>query len=238
MHQYFASPWLKPSDRALDWHGPVARAFVPFPHADLERPIAALFEAVAREHAERAALDDGHVRLTYRQTPNTVCHMAARVAAETKPGELVGILLAPSVDFPIAMLACLAAGRPFVPLDLHYPARWIADVTEDARMAAIIGRFDNPETDAATPQATSVEIEMDVDTREIDASPFTTAGPDELALVLYTSGSTGKPKGIVNSQRNLLRRVEQYINAAHISADDRFMPLSSDCTIAGLRLKD
>ena len=234
MHQYFASPWLKPSDRALDWHGPVARAFVPFPHADLERPIAALFEAVAREHANRIALDDGHVRLTYQQTLNAVCHMAARVAAETKPGELVGILLAPSVDFPIAMLACLAAGRPFVPLDLHYPARWIADVTEDARMAAIIGRFDNEETDAAAPR-TIRRIAMDVDTREIDASPFTTAGPDESALVLYTSGSTGKPKGIVNSQRNLLRRVEQYINAAHINADDRFMPLSSDCTIAGLR---
>ncbi|HVZ15487.1 MAG TPA: alpha/beta fold hydrolase [Terriglobales bacterium] len=54
-------------------------------------------------------------------------------------------------------------------------------------------------------------------------------------MVLYTSGSTGRPKGLVNSQRNLLRRVEQYTNAAHISADDRFMPMSSECTIAGIR---
>ncbi|HSZ74499.1 MAG TPA: non-ribosomal peptide synthetase [Rhizomicrobium sp.] len=234
MHQYFASPWLKPSDRALDWHGPVARAFVPFPHADLERPITALFETVARDHADRIALDDGHVRLTYRETLHAVRHLARRIASETKAKELIGILLAPHVDFPIAMLACLAAGRPFVPLDLHYPARWIADVTEDAHMAAIIGRFDNAETDAAVPHSLR-RIEMDVDTHETPVSHFAPVGPDEPALVLYTSGSTGKPKGIVNSQRALLRRVEQYINAAHINADDRFMPLSSDCTIAGLR---
>jgi amino acid adenylation domain-containing protein len=233
MHQYFASPWLKPTDRALDWHGPVARDFVPFPHADLERPIAELFENIASLHPDRIALDDGNIRLTYRETVNAVRHLAARITSETKQGELIGILLAPSVDFPIAMLACFAAGRPFVPLDLHYPARWIADVTQDARMEAIIGRFDTPETDAAVPPSIR-RIEMAVDTNDASfiASPL---GPDEPALVLYTSGSTGKPKGIVNSQRNLLRRVEQYINAAHISAEDRFMPLSSDCTIAGLR---
>ena len=46
-----------------------------------------------------------------------------------------------------------------------------------------------------------------------------TMGVDEPACVLFTSGSTGRPKSIVNSQRNLLQRVAQSINAAHINAD-------------------
>jgi non-ribosomal peptide synthetase component F len=60
-------------------------------------------------------------------------------------------------------------------------------------------------------------------------------GLDEPACVLFTSGSTGRPKGIVNSQRNLLQRVAQSINAAHINAEDRFLTLASPCTIVGVR---
>jgi thioesterase domain-containing protein/acyl carrier protein len=53
--------------------------------------------------------------------------------------------------------------------------------------------------------------------------------------VLFTSGSTGRPKGIVNSQRNILQRVAQSINAAHVNAEDRFLTLASLCTIVGVR---
>ena len=53
--------------------------------------------------------------------------------------------------------------------------------------------------------------------------------------MLFTSGSTGRPKGIVNSQRNILQRVAQSINAAHINAEDRFLTLASLCTIVGVR---
>jgi thioesterase domain-containing protein/acyl carrier protein len=58
---------------------------------------------------------------------------------------------------------------------------------------------------------------------------------DQPACVLFTSGSTGRPKGIVNSQRNLLQRAGQSINAAHINPGDRFLTLASLCTIVGVR---
>ena len=58
---------------------------------------------------------------------------------------------------------------------------------------------------------------------------------DAPAIVLYTSGSTGRPKGIVNSQRSLLWRVQQYVDACHINSDDVFLPLTGPATIAGCR---
>src|SRR5256885_6126088 len=60
-------------------------------------------------------------------------------------------------------------------------------------------------------------------------------GVDEPACVLCTSGSTGRPKSIVNSQRNLLQRVAQSINAAHINAADRLLTLASPRAIVGVR---
>src|SRR5205814_10159015 len=58
---------------------------------------------------------------------------------------------------------------------------------------------------------------------------------DGPACVLFTSGSTGRPKSIVNSQRNLLQRVAQSINAAHINAADRLLILAPRCTVVGVR---
>jgi amino acid adenylation domain-containing protein len=233
MQQRYETPWLASSAFALDWNGPVERAFAPFADADLETPVFALFARAAKAHGDRIAVDDGTLRLTYKDALRRVRALAARIADATKPNELVGILLPTSGEFTLAMLACFAAGRVFVPLDLHYPKTWIGNVVEDAGMAAIVGRFDVPETAALVPDSIR---RIDLAAPEA-TSPFmaTPAGPDAPAFVLFTSGSTGRPKGIVNSQRAIARRVQQYVNAAHVNADDRFLPLSSECTIAGLR---
>lgn len=232
MQQRYASPCLEASRLALDLNGPVQRGFAPFAERDLEAPVFALFERVARAHGTRIALDDGQSRLTYGETLLAAKALAARISHETRADQLIGILLPTSADFTVAMLACFAAGRLFVPLDLHYPKAWIANVVEDAGMAAIIGRFDG-ETDALVPPGViRIEVAAAADVTDISA---TARGADEPAFVLFTSGSTGRPKGIVNSERALLRRVQQYVNAAHVNAEDNFLPLSSECTIAGLR---
>lgn len=228
----FTAPWLDGSNFALDWNGPAERDFAPFDPAELACPVFSHFECVAKAHPDRVAADDGARTLLYREMLAAVVALAGVVAEQTAPGELVGILLPSSVDFPVAMLACLAAGRLFVPLDLHYPRAWLDGVIKDAGVAALIGRFDDAETAEVAPRGVK---RIDMNAHAGGAVGHAPVGADDPAFVLFTSGSTGKPKGIVNSQRALLRRVEQYVGAAHINASDRFLPLSSECTIAGLR---
>jgi acyl-coenzyme A synthetase/AMP-(fatty) acid ligase/thioesterase domain-containing protein/acyl carrier protein len=131
------------------------------------------------------------------------------------------------------MLACLAAGRPFVALDPHYPSNWLHQVLEDARPALLISREDvlgGVDIGAARViHLTAVPPAARKDWRPAEL------GMDQPACVVFTSGSSGRPKGIVNSQRNLLQRVAQSINGAHVNAEDRFLTLASLSTIVGVR---
>jgi len=227
--------WLEDGKHPLDWNGPTSRIFTRFRDDDLNRPIIDHFERVTRRHPNRIAVTDSDTSLSYAELWDGLSGLAETIAAETKPGDLIGIVLPTSSMFPLAMLACLAAGRPFVALDPHYPGNWLSQVLEDARPALIIGREDVlGAIENVAPTARVIHLTRLPQAARKGWRP-TELGMDQPACVVFTSGSTGRPKGIVNSQRNLLQRVAQSINAAHINAEDRFLTLASLCTIVGVR---
>ncbi len=211
--------WLEDSKYPLDWNGPANRPFTEFRDEDLDCPIIHHFKSIAERFPTRIAVTDSETSLTFAELWNGISGLAERLQAETKPGDLIGILLPVSSLFPVAMLACLAAGRPFLAIDPHYPEDWLRQVLEDARPSLIVRQGD-----VVTALKTVHE-----DWRPVEFHV------DQPACMLFTSGSTGRPKRIVNSQRALLQRVAQSINAAHINAEDRFLTLASLCTIVGVR---
>jgi acyl-coenzyme A synthetase/AMP-(fatty) acid ligase/thioesterase domain-containing protein/acyl carrier protein len=210
-----ALPWSDESNFPLDWNGPVGRPFDCFPEEAKAQPIADLLAAVVRRHPERVALLGKGISITYAELWREVAGWAEFIAAATAPGALVGIRASVSPAFPIALLACLAAGRPFLAMDPDYPPDLIERVLDDARPALLL---ELNQARVASPGWRPASL-----------------APDEPACVVFTSGSTGEPKGIVNSQRNLLQRVSQSINAAHIGGDDRFLTLASLSSIVGVR---
>jgi non-ribosomal peptide synthetase component F/thioesterase domain-containing protein/acyl carrier protein len=227
--------WLEDGQHPLDWNGPIRRIFTRFRDQDLNRPIIEHFERVARRHPNRIAVTDSDTSLSYAELWDGLSGLAETIATETKPGDLIGIVLPTNSMFPLAMLACLAAGRPFVALDPHYPGNWLGQVLEDARPALIIGREDLLRgVESVESTARVIHLTRLPQAARKGWQP-TELGVDQPACVVFTSGSTGRPKGIVNSQRNLLQRVAQSINAAHVNAEDRFLTLASLCTIVGVR---
>lgn len=230
--------WSGVSELPLDWNGHTTRPFASFEPDHLTLPVAELLARAVRRNPTRIALEDGESRLSYLEVWQRARKLALCISRRTAPGELIGILLPTGVPFEVAMLACFIAGRPFAPFDLHYPKSWISNVLDQAKVKAIIAKFDDELTlEFASISAARIDIRDSFTGSDnlADTERGVPLGPDEPVVVLFTSGSTGQPKGIVNSQRNLLRRVEQHINAGHITEDDRFMPLSSGCTIAGMR---
>ena len=130
--------WLTADPRPLDWNGPATRPFTRFRDQNLDRPIIEHFERVARRHRNRIAIREANTAFTFGELWDAVSGLAETLAADTEPGDLIAVLLPACPLFPLGMLACLAAGRPFVALDTHHPPDWLGHVLREARPKLII----------------------------------------------------------------------------------------------------
>jgi amino acid adenylation domain-containing protein len=230
-----AFEWLPDHPRPFDWNGATTRSFRRFRDGNLDRPIIEHFNRVARRHRNHIAIREPKTALTFGELWDAMSGLAETLAADTERGDLVAILLPACSMFPVAMLACLAAGRPFVVLDPRHPPDWLDGVLREARPKLILTLEDGPERVAAGMPAVRVIHLTTLPGPARKGWRPATMSVDEAACVLFTSGSTGRPKSIVNSQRNLLQRVAQSINAAHIDARDRLLTLAAPGTIVGVR---
>lgn len=226
---------LDDDPRPLDWNGPADRPFAPFRDEDLERPIIEQFERIVRRQPSQIAIRDASSALTFGELRDGVSGLAEMVAAGTGPGDLIAIMFPAGAMCPAAMLACLAAGRPFLALDPHAPADWVDRMLRDARPTLMITAENGlGGIEDRMPPLRVVRLARLPGPARQGWRPAS-MGVDEPACVLLTSGSTGRPKGVVNSQRNLLQRVAQSVNAAHISPSDNLLTLAPPSTIVGVR---
>ena len=199
----------------------------------IDRPIFTRFELIAARAPQKIAVDDGIFRLTYLDVLRAAQHLSLRVETVVPIGGPVGIFLPNSALFPIAALACMAAGRIYVPIDLNYPSERNEQIIREARLAAVIVNHADDKSCLSMAVIPHLDISESLDNEDkLNISIAEVGGP---ALVIYTSGSTGRPKGICNDQRAISQRVAQFTNTCHLNSDDRFILLSSPGTIAGIR---
>ena len=219
-------------DLAIDHEGPADIGFDHFPDEWIDRPIIELFDQVVARYGDKQATVDERRTLTYRELQLASRHLARRIKRLVGPDKPVGILLPNNALFPVAALACLGAGHPYVPVDPTYPAARIRQIREEAGLAAmIIDRIDGEVVDAGGLPC----LDLGSSLGETDDQPMLATTSSEPAIILYTSGSTGRPKGICNDQRAIVQRVAQATNSCHLNASDRFFLLSAPGTIAGVR---
>lgn len=145
-----------------------------------------IYETAAR-YPDAAAIDDGTVQLTYSELVEDMEASAAWLAARgVGRGDRIGIRM-PSGSYGLytAILAILAAGAAYVPVDADDPDERAELVFGEANVVAVI---------------TEGGIE-----RTLGASRGWRAGAPLVrddAWIIFTSGSTGTPKGVAVTHRN------------------------------------
>lgn len=217
------------AEMLLAWgRGPVTTDPVPPVHEQIALRAQRVPHAVALEYAGE--------QLTYGAMQARVQALSAWLgAAGAVPRQPVGVLLPRSLMLPVALLAILRNGAPYVPLEPEHPPSRLAQLIEDAGIAMVLV---DGQTKSALPAHTHAQV-LDVTTFAFDeesvpdtatapgtagtseiAATAATAGtagnagtatavvhPADLAYILHTSGTTGRPKPVGNTHSALARRL-------------------------------
>src|SRR5579871_235204 len=191
--------------------------------------IAARFERqVAATPDAPAVLVPGRT-VTYRELNAMADAVAARIETLDPPERSpIALAMEDTVLGLAAMLASSKIGRIFVPLDLAFPEKYLAETITDSSAALIVA--DSEALALANRVKGGAEVVVinlrDASVMGTPASRRKSAAA-AAAYILYTSGSTGKAKGVVLSHEFLSRYVNVWSNRFGIGPGDRMSLLFS-----------
>jgi acyl-[acyl-carrier-protein]-phospholipid O-acyltransferase/long-chain-fatty-acid--[acyl-carrier-protein] ligase len=202
------------------------------------RPVFDALVDAARTHGLKKPILEDHERhpISYTDLIRASFALGRKLAAVTRPGERVGVLLPSSSAAVVTFFALQAFGR--TPAMLNFTAG-LRNLRAAARLAGLervltSHRFVEQAklhdvVDALEESCEIVHLEEVRSSIGLIDKLFALAAslaprhfaadvaPDDAGVILFTSGSFGAPRGVVLSQANLLANVEQI--AAHIELD-------------------
>ena len=152
------------------------------------------FRAWVARTPDQPAVEHGARALSYAALGRDVDQLAARLGALGADRDApVAVYLTRSPELVAALLAVLAAGAAYLPLDPSYPAAQLAWMLADAAPRLVLT---TRALRASLPPTTAEIVVVDEPGTWPAARGRARAEPADLAYVMYTSGSTGRPKGV------------------------------------------
>ncbi|MCX5205527.1 amino acid adenylation domain-containing protein [Streptomyces sp. NBC_00237] len=202
-----------------------------------DRTVVDLVRDQARATPEALAVSASGKDLRYRELLARVDQLAAALRAEgVRPGDLVALHLDRTADLPPALLAVLAIGASYLPLDPGYPDERLALVLGDSHAVLLLAdREPAPSVAAAAPAVLRLpapigqgqEGQAGPAGQTEAASGSDVARPDHVAYVLYTSGSTGRPKGVAVGHRGLVNLLTSFADLLGSGPQHTWLGLTS-----------
>ncbi|ORW09559.1 non-ribosomal peptide synthetase [Mycobacterium kyorinense] len=167
-----------------------------------------IFERQARATPEAEALAAGNgERYTYSELHAEACRLAQELARYgVGPEAVVALALPRSPRYIVAILAVLAAGGGYLPVDITLPAARIESIARQANPVLAVSEAGYRKLLPAGLPTLLLDDPAVAEriSQRSDTPPAVRRQPDHSAYVIFTSGSTGEPKGVVGTNAALL----------------------------------
>lgn len=190
------------------------------------------FYRAAKLHPDRCALQSSQASMTYRTLATRVAALATALQAiDPTAQSRVGICAANTTDHAMGILAVMAAGKIWVPLNarstrpeleriMHATEPSIV-ITDDAGATLVGDAVQNKLLFGESGLATSVERLIKQYAGQAP-SPID-AGEDAIQAIKFTGGTTGAPKGVMQPYRSWTAGIINQISGWQITMDDCYV---------------
>lgn len=162
-------------------------------NAEDYKTIDILFENMAKINANKLAVVDGNMCITYQQLnekSNQIAHYL--INKKIKKNDIVAVSVISGIDAIIFFLGIIKAGAGYLYIDPSLPQTNIEKIILDSQPKIIIDNnfcFNEHEK----------------------TNPNLTISRDSLAYVIYTSGTTGESKGVMIEHQNICNSLYCYL---------------------------
>ena len=195
-------------------------------------PMIERLENSLQTFADRPALNIAGSVLSYRQLHRMSLAIQQRLGPLLRHHDIppvIGVCLGKSPELYASILAVLAYGAVYLPLEPGHPLQRQQVMLETAGVAVLLDDGKHPLRDGFSA--------LDVSTLDTAGNPQLMRqrpSMDAACMVLYTSGTTGQPKGVLLSQHNLAHFTAWFGGHVQLNEHSRvlqFSPLSFDSSL-------
>ena len=199
---------------------------LPFPLDAVDGSISARFESVAARLPDQPAILTSETVISFKElneNANRIAH--AILSSGTAQDQPVALFFEHDATSVASIMGVLKAGRPYVSLDVSFPAERSIEVMRDSQAVMLL--TEKPFLEQAR-NLSRDQVQV-IATTSIGSSsvgnPSLDIYPETPSALFYTSGTTGKSKAVVQTQRSFLHRAWTQITGNKIGYKDRIAHL-------------
>lgn len=187
------------------------------------------FWRAAQRHPDRPAVISPQGNLSFSELAEIVLDRAATLdRVDPRPRSRVCVGASNSVDHLVAILAILAAGKVWVPLNPRNgdpELRRIVDFVEPSLVLADTAMLERLEGIDAPLQPLEVLACQGGTRLSLAMGPLSRAGihPEEAQAIKFTGGTTGFPKGVIQPLRAWTTSIATQIHELGLQPSDRYL---------------
>ena len=187
-----------------------------------------LFESQAQRQPAAVAVISHSRSLAYSELDWITHRLALQLRhMETRPGELVAVVMEKGWEQVAAVLGIVRAGAAYLPIDPGVPTERLLYLLENGDVRTALTQSWVNERTSWPSRLRRIAVDEIESGPEFPELPGLSQSHDDLAYVIYTSGSTGNPKGVMIRHQGAVNTVLDINERFQVGPRDRVLALSS-----------